>query len=268
MDRFGPQVGAHEHTIFGLIRDPVDLRFVSVAESDALMNFRLMARFSDGAVAELSLVPKAADQEPNALWDRVLARIQDLPPEAGRNFLEVGGRGEASGIVRTLLGSEWQYRAMDIHPGPNVDLVGDAHHLSELLPAQSVDVVYSSNVMEHFLAPWRFVVEANHVLRVGGLFMAMVPTTWSLHAEPWDFWRMTGHGWPALLNPGTGFQLLESAVLNRSSIVPQLPNLSGRTRAQYDPAYEHTFAIARKVSESRAFWGAYNVAWVAGRYER
>lgn len=268
IDHFGPEAAPHAHVIFGLVTQPLDLRHLTVAESDALRGFSLKVRFSDGREILQSLAPGDDPPESNEWWVRVLARLQELPAGHGRSFVEVGGRGEASALVRSLIGPGWDYRAIDIHPGPNVDLVGDAHHLSELLPANSVDVIYSSDVMEHFLAPWRFVLEANRVLKPGGLFLAMMPTTWSLHAEPWDFWRMSGHGWPAFLNSGTGFQLLESAVIDQSVIVPQLPAPGGRSRAQYAPAYEHTFAIARKVADTAATWTAYDRAWAAGNYER
>ena len=47
-----------------------------------------------------------------------------------------------------------------------------------------------------------------------------MPTTWPLHAEPWDFWRISVHGWASILNEETGFEILDTYEVGRSSIVP------------------------------------------------
>ncbi len=264
MEQFGPQMASAGHCVHGLLAEFTDLQYLGSSQTDELRNFRIRARFSDATEMELPLCPDHLPSWP-ARWEQIM---KHLKPMGGGRFLEVGGRGENSEAVRAKLGPEWEYVALDIHPGPNVDLVGDAHRLSELLPPRSVKVVYSFSAMEHFLAPWRFVVEANRVMCMGGLFIAGVPVSWPLHAEPWDFWRMSDHAWPALLNANTGFELLETGVYGRSSILPFLPAHKGRIRAQYDPAYETTFAIARKIGESTAQREAYDVNWMADRYER
>lgn len=196
-----------------------------MAESDGLQDFRILARFADGHQEWFQLCPKE-NEHAKRPWKCLKPYLDGL---GGGRFVEVGGRGQSSAEVRRRLGSEWSYSALDIHPGLNVDVVGDAHHLSDLIPPGSVDVIYSASVLEHFLAPWRFVVEANRVLRTGGIFYAAMPCAWPLHAEPWDFWRASDHAWPALLNPGTGFELLQRGILGRSVILPYLPSGSGRT---------------------------------------
>lgn len=264
MDALGPAGELAGHQLHGLLSEPVDIPCLSMAESDRLQQFRILARFSDGHQEWFQLCPKR-DKHSKLPWKCLKSHLDGL---GGGRFIEVGGRGEGSAEVRRRLGPEWNYTALDIHPGLNVDVVGDAHHLSDLIPPGSADVIYSASVLEHFLAPWRFVIEANRVLRTGGIFYAAMPSAWPLHAEPWDFWRASDHAWPALLNPGTGFELLERGILGRSVILPYLPSGSGRTRAQCDPAYEHTFAIARKIGPSSASWGAYDRRWSTGRYER
>jgi SAM-dependent methyltransferase len=264
MEELGPGAELAGHQLHGLLSEPVDFQYLSMAQTDAFRDFYILARFADGYSTQFKLCP--SDNESSKVpWKRLQPYLDRM---RGGRFLEVGGRGESSLNVRKRLGPEWHYSALDIHAGPNVDLVGDAHHLSNLIPQESVDVIYSSSAMEHFLVPWRFVVEANWVLRTGGIFYAAMPSAWPLHAEPWDFWRISDHAWPAFLNPGTGFELLESGIVGRSVILPYLPANSGRTRAQCDPAYEHTFVIARKIGPSNESWDAYDVRWSAGRYER
>jgi hypothetical protein len=263
-DQLGLEHSASGQQVFGMFADPFEFQYQSMEETDAIRDFRLKALFSDGTTSVLPLCP--ADKEDHTiLWNRLEHYMEAL---GGGCVLEIGGRGSASAKIRKELDPRWSYRALDIHPGENVDIVGDAHHLSSLVAPDSVDVIYSADVMEHLAAPWQFVIEANRVLKRGGLFFAMVPSAWPLHAEPWDFWRMSDHAWPGLLNPGTGFELLETGVCGRTAMVAFLPVASGRTRGQHDPAFEHTFAIARKTGAARASWNAYDPGWVAGRYER
>ena len=106
---------------------------------------------------------------------------------------------------------------MDISAHENVDVVGDAHDLGAAVADGSVAAVYSSEVMEHLVSPLHFVLEANRLLNEGGLFIARAPTTWPLHAEPWDFWRFSHHGWQGLLNAGTGFEILDICEFGEAS---------------------------------------------------
>lgn len=86
--------------------------------------------------------------------------------------------------IRDQVALGFEYTAIDIDPGPNVDVVGDVHKMSGLFPSEHFDIVYSHSVMEHLVAPWQVVVEASKVLKTGGYFIAYVSTTWTLHAEP------------------------------------------------------------------------------------
>ena len=61
-----------------------------------------------------------------------------------------------------------RYVGVDVHPGPNVDVVGDAHRLSQLVDGP-FDAVYSISTFEHLAMPWKVVLEINRVLRDGGL---------------------------------------------------------------------------------------------------
>lgn len=263
MERFGPQLSYAGHHLYGLLSDFVDWQYMSTIEGDKIANFVLSARFNDGIAVELPLLPAPTPTEGAIqLFKTYLDSMQ-----AG-NFVEVGGRGLNSENVRQGLPVGWKYTAIDIHAGTNVDLVGDAHHLSNFLPVQSVDVVFSNDVMEHMLTPWRFVLEANRVLKVGGFFMAVVPSAFPLHAEPWDFWRMSDHAWPAFLNQGTGFELIETGVQGSCCIVPLAISEKSKLFAQSHPAYEHTFAIARKIAEPSTDWTAYDISYAQGEYPR
>ena len=123
--------------------------------------------------------------------------------------------------------------------------------------------------MEHLVSPLHFVLEANRVLAEGGIFVARAPTTWPLHAEPWDFWRFSQHGWQGLLNAGTGFEILDICEFGESSIVPMVPAWSGGVLMATSPAPLFTGVVARKIGpasrldrpwSSALGWGQYDPA--------
>jgi ubiquinone/menaquinone biosynthesis C-methylase UbiE len=96
--------------------------------------------------------------------------------------------------------------------GPNVDIVGDAHELSKLLPANHFDAAMSLSVFEHLAMPWKVAVELNKVLKLGGFAFLQTHQAFPLHDEPWDFWRISSQAWPALFNQKTGFRIIEAAM--------------------------------------------------------
>lgn len=99
------------------------------------------------------------------------------------------------------------YVGVDIHPGPNVDVVGDIHQLSELVSGP-FDVVYSISTFEHLAMPWKAVLEINKVCEQGALLLVTSHPTWPPHEQPWDFWRFSASAFEVLLNRATGFELL------------------------------------------------------------
>lgn len=53
---------------------------------------------------------------------------------------------------------------LDILPGENVDVVGDAHALVALFPAERFDAFCSVSVFEHLLMPWAVIPQINKIL--------------------------------------------------------------------------------------------------------
>jgi SAM-dependent methyltransferase len=149
---------------------------------------------------------------------------------------------------------------LDIHPGLNVDIVGDAHGLSRFLREGSVDAVFSASVLEHLQAPWLLAAEINRVLKPGGLIYHQVPGAWPAHAQPNDFWRISAEGLRVLFGPENGFEVLEAVDSGPAAIIP-----APEWRAEYldmptVPAYAVAEILSRKVEEVQP--GA--VAWPLG----
>jgi SAM-dependent methyltransferase len=170
----------------------------------------------------------------------------------GSRILQIGARTVADAdaplpLARRLLGGK--VFGLDIHPGPRVDVVGDAHGLSRMLRAGSLDAVLSGAVLEHVAAPWLVAAEINRVLKPGGLTYHTVPAAWPPHAQPNDFWRFSADALRLLFGPDTGFEVLAAADAGPATLLPGpgwrrdflgMPTL---------PVYTCAEILARKVAD-------------------
>ncbi len=203
------------------------------------------------------------DDEVSPMMRRFIELANDLGGSGGggARLLQIGARtprGREEVPPRRLL--RGRVIGLDIHPGLNVDVVGDAHRLSGFLRAGSVDAVLSASVLEHLQAPWLLAAEINRVLKPGGLVYHQVPGAWPAHAQPNDFWRFSSEGLRVLFGPENGFEVLEAHDSGPAAIIP-----SPEWRAEYldmptVPAYAVAEILSRKVEEVQP--GA--VAWPLG----
>jgi len=70
---------------------------------------------------------------------------------------------------------------------PDVDVM----RLSDAFPAERFDFVLLENVLEHVSNPQLAVLQVHRVLRPGGTFLFLVPSTYPYHFGAQDYWRMT-----------------------------------------------------------------------------
>ncbi|MES9824154.1 MAG: class I SAM-dependent methyltransferase [Candidatus Thiodiazotropha endolucinida] len=68
-------------------------------------------------------------------------------------LLEIGSRNVTGVVWREVFSPTVKYTGMDIHPGENVDVVGDVHALSTHLPGNHYDAIFSVSVFEHLAMP-------------------------------------------------------------------------------------------------------------------
>ncbi len=135
--------------------------------------------------------------------------------------LEVGSRAR-SGIIRRQLFDGKQYKGIDILEGPNVDVVGDAHSLSNHFEPESFDAVYSVSTFEHLAMPWKVAVELNKILRTGGIAYLVTHQALGMHDMPWDFWRFSDTAWDSLFNEFTGFRKQATFLGGPMTLVPTI----------------------------------------------
>lgn len=109
---------------------------------------------------------------------------------------------------------------VDIHPGPDVDVVADVHQLQEHFPQGHFAAVLSSSVLEHLRAPWLAAAQIRRVTMPGGLVVHSAPFAWPEHSQPNDFWRFTPMGLAELFGPRTGFEVVESGRTGQLRLLP------------------------------------------------
>jgi hypothetical protein len=158
-----------------------------------------------------------------------------------------------SGIIRRhLIPETWDYKGTDILPGPNVDIVIDAHKLSSVIPARSIDAVYSISVFEHLAMPWKVAIELNRVMAKGAIGFVQTHQMFPLHEQPWDFWRISADAWPALFNRVTGFRIIKTAMAEPGYMVA----------ARWHPIVDYKDAVSyalsavmfEKIAETKLDW--------------
>ncbi len=95
----------------------------------------------------------------------------------------------------------------DCVAGPQVDVVGDAHHLGRHFEKESFDAVILSAVLQYCEDPRRVLEQAAHILRPGGLVLIDAPFLQPYCPDGSDLWRFTADGLRRLCEPY--FEVLE-----------------------------------------------------------
>lgn len=169
--------------------------------------------------------------------------------------MEIGSRARSGNTYHKLVAPNAIYTGLDVMDGPNVDIVGDAHHLSRHAPGP-YDFIFSISVFEHLLMPWKVALEMNAVLRTGGIAFIQSHPTWPLHEEPWDFWRFSENAWEGLFNAHTGFRMLDRGYGLSAKIVPQFAvsgPLQGHESAR---TFMLSACLVEKVGPPQVTWDA------------
>lgn len=168
--------------------------------------------------------------------------------------LEIGSRARSGVNNRdTYLSPEIDFTGVDVLEGECVDVVCDAHQLSDHVDNEKYDLVYSLNVFEHLLMPWKVVLEINKVMKKGGIVMIFTHHSYPLHDLPWDYFRFSDNAWYSLFNKATGFEIIKTELIDPVSIVPKCI-YEGSIGVKDGLAYIHSAVIARKISSTELSW--------------
>lgn len=163
---------------------------------------------------------------------------------------EVGARVVSSQMspLRAAFAGAERYIGMDIHAAPNVDVVGDAHYIHDLIGTEAAGAVFSLSVMEHLAQPWLFAYGVNRALQVGGLTYHLTHQSWPLHEEPNDFWRFSDEGLKVLFGPAMGFEVIAAGLSSRVRIYPD-QRQPAQALMPLVSSFGGAFVLARKVRD-------------------
>jgi SAM-dependent methyltransferase len=170
----------------------------------------------------------------------------------GLRVLEIGSRAVVSDSLWRSVIPQADYVGFDIQEGHNVDIVGDAHRLSDYFAEESFDVVISFAVFEHLAMPWIVAEEIAKVLAPGGHLCVETHFSYSEHELPWHFFQFNNRALEMLFCPELGFEVIDSGL--DSPIVGRFSQFAAdylRGREVPD-LYCHSSIIAKKTSACRA----------------
>jgi len=190
-------------------------------------------------------LPRSSISQPTGLpafgrFAQELNRRRGVVVEIGARLVSPGAQG-----LRGWFPDVERYIGVDVHPSPNVDVVGDAHRLASLVGTEAVDGVFSISVLEHLTLPWVAAGEINRVLRDGGWVFHLTHQTWPVHEQPNDFWRFSDEGLKVLFGPLTGFTVVEAGMFNRMDIYPEIRQ--GYEQMPLIPGWGGAYVLAQKI---------------------
>ena len=126
--------------------------------------------------------------------------------------LEIGSRSVTTQAPWKNCIPDVQYTGIDIMDGDNVDLVADAHKLSEYFEEESFDFVISFAVFEHLAMPWIVAEEISKILKVGGYVAIETHFSFSEHELPWHFFQFNSNALECMFNESLGFNVIDSGL--------------------------------------------------------
>jgi SAM-dependent methyltransferase len=206
-----------------------------------------------GRVIDIGLIDLLAERDQGdptaALQSTFFGRIG---ARAYRRILDLGGRDRSNRGIN-YFAEHHEVTVFDIQAHSGVQVVGDAHELSRHFPAGHFDALHCRSVLEHLLMPWKVVVEAAKVLRLGGLAYFHTHQTIGMHDMPWDFWRFSDTAWDALFNEYTGFRIVGRALGLECFVIPHRWR-SDAEDAERAAGFEHSTVLVEKIAEPRLDW--------------
>lgn len=178
----------------------------------------------------------------------------------GTRILEVGSREVTGKSTARSRFANAEYVGFDYYPGDNVDVVGDAHKLSEYFVGQKFDIIYSSACFEHFAMPWIVATEIVKLLKVDGILFVETTFSYSSHERPWHFFQFSDMALRVLFSPAIGLECIEAGMSN--PIVGRFSSFADDYLKfkRVHNLYCHSGFLGRKVAEVGGFsWSNVNL---------
>ena len=167
----------------------------------------LEALIQDGRVIDKTIPrPKFFTHENGIDW--MLSKFD----KSGLTILEVGSKEVVGQSLLKKKIRNAKYIGLDIQKGKNVDIIADAHEMSNLIENNSIDCVYSSSVFEHLYAPWLVAEEISKILKLEGYVCIETHFTYQAHERPFNFFNFSDLGLRVLFNKNLGFDCIDAGL--------------------------------------------------------
>jgi len=195
-----------------------------------------------------------------------LQYLTDVGNHKGIKILEIGSREVTGKSDARKRFSNAEYVGFDYYPGPNVDVVGDAHKLSQYFSNERFDIIYSSAVFEHFAMPWLVATEIAKLLKIGGIIFVETHFSFSSHERPWHFFQFSDMALRVLFSPALGIECIEAGASN--PIIGRFSSLAD-DYLKFKPVaglYCHSEFLGRKIRDVDQFdWRDVSIEEILGK---
>ena len=118
---------------------------------------------------------------------------------------------------------EWKPEAnwtlSDFMPGIDVDVVADAHELTDTFDPETFDAVIAVSVWEHLQRPWIAAGEVAALLRPGGVIYIATHQTFPIHGYPDDYFRFSDRAL-SLIFEDAGLRVIDAGYAFKLQIIP------------------------------------------------
>jgi hypothetical protein len=229
---------------------PLEFQFL-LRDISGPENIEITFNFNDNIQVLVTLRDAVESVEPENNEIGVQFANYLVKPEV-KCLLDVGGRAR-SGILHSLKYADKKVTVLDILPGQGVDVVGDAHEMSKVLPNNHFDAIRCSAVFEHIIMPWKVAVEMNRVMRVGALALISTHQTIGMHDLPWDYYRYSNTAWHGIFNKHTGFKVVDTKLSNLMFIIP-FRWKDRYMQVEKTAGYESSVVLVEKIGKSTVDW--------------
>lgn len=115
-----------------------------------------------------------------------------LNPNDQLKILDIGSFDKGGNYNYGLILNEegWTYHGLDLRPGNNIDIVVDnPYDWQDEIEDETYDLVVSGQAFEHIEYFWLTLEQVKRVLKPGGMFFLIVPSTGPVHKNPYDCYR-------------------------------------------------------------------------------
>lgn len=114
-----------------------------------------------------------------------------LNPKDKLKILDIGSFDRDGNYNYGLILNEknWTYHGLDLAEGNNVDIVVENPYEWKEIKDEAYDVVISGQAFEHIEYFWLTLEQVKRVLKPGGLFCLIVPSSGEVHRNPYDCYR-------------------------------------------------------------------------------